>query len=188
MRPFAVRLIFTLFAFGSGLSAAPTAATPGRVGAAQAEKMPARAAHAQQGGERVPLDRHPNRTEILVVLKDLAARFGKARLNTFHVSPTKREGEAEFVYVYWKQDNSIITLSLPIEKPLEEESAFWLYTGKARIDLLKDVAPTESEVGSSTYLVAKPWVDTVIKDCVSNGQRVDIPKPPAKRRARRRAA
>ena len=95
-----------------------------------------------------------------------------------------RRGAGEYAYIYWKQDNSIITLNLPLKKPLEEETAFWLYTGKARLDLATGVVPTEAEIGSSTFLVAKPWVDRIIKDCVSNGQKITIPKREAKRKAR----
>ena len=188
MRLRAVHPIFILLTFGGGLTATPPARSPERVGAPPAvrpsEDAPAQAAAGEQGGARVPIHQHPSHPQILAVLKDLVARFGKARLNTFYVSPAARKAEGEQAYIYWKQDNSIIVLNLPLEKPAGEESAFWLYTGKARIDLAEDVAPTEEQVGSSTFLVSKPWVDTVIKDCVSNGRKVVIPRRAGRRRAR----
>ena len=187
MHRYVVHLIVTLLAFGGGVIASPFGEQPECIAPSKttglAKEKRAHAEASEQSGERVQVNRHPNHPEILVLLKDLVARFGKAKWNIFYISPIARKGEGEYAYIYWKQDNSIITLDLPMKKPLEEESALWLYTGKARIDLVKGVVPTEDEVGSSTFLVIKPWVDRIIKDCVSNGQKVTIAKP-VKRKAR----
>jgi hypothetical protein len=85
----------------------------------------------------------------------------------------------QFVRVYWPQDNSIVTMQIDhleckskstaeIQEVLE-----WLET-KGRIDLQKDVVPTLDDVGSSTYLVDKPWVDAVIDDCKKNGKLISL--------------
>lgn len=94
---------------------------------------------------------------------------------------TDRWGE-RFLRVYWQTDKSIVIFL--IEKLGCDESTRlddadaqleleWLET-KARIDLKKDVVPTSEDVGSSTYLVAKPWVNAVIDDCKKNGRKISL--------------
>jgi|GEM_PF-1885919 len=185
-----INLIVALLTFGVGPVFSPAGEMPGGVAAVQTtrthEDKGAQRGSEEQNGERAPVNLHPNHPEILTMLKDLAARFGKTKWNTFYVSPVARKADGESVYVYWKEDNSIMILDLPLKDAVREETAFWVYTGKARIDLAKSVAPAEDKVGSSTFLVSKQWVDRIIKDCMSNGRRIVIPKRGAKRKARTR--
>jgi hypothetical protein len=184
----AIHLIVSLLTFGGSLVFFPAGEKPGGVAAVQTTRNPedkgAQKGSGEQNGERVPVNLHPNHSEILITLKDLAARFGKTKWNTFYVSPVVRKAEGESVYVYWKEDNSIMILDLPLKNAAEQETAFWVYTGKARIDLAKNVAPAEDKIGSSTFLVSKPWADRIIKDCVSNGRKITVPKRAVKRKAR----
>jgi hypothetical protein len=186
-----VHLVVTLLILEGSLLPSPLVKKPASIAVMPTirlpEEMPAQTKADEQRGARVPINLHANQPEILTMLKDLVARFGKAKRNTFYVSPIARKAEGEYAYIYWKQDNSIITLDLPLKAPLEEEAAFWLYTGKARIDLVKGVVPTEDKIGSSTFLVARPWVDWIIKDCVSNGRKITIPRLRVKRNKRFKA-
>lgn len=176
----AVYLIITFLAFGGGLASSLFAERSEYLSALQGSRLfGGKCAPTEiwkQNDERVPVNQHRNYTEMLILLKDLVTRFGKGKTHTFYISPVERKDKSESAYIYWKQDNSIITLNLPLKNPLEEETAFWLYTGKTRIDLVKDVASAEDKVDSSTFLVTKSWADKIIKDCVSNGKKLTIPK------------
>ena len=86
----------------------------------------------------------------------------------------------QFVRVYWPHDNSIMVLqinklecnsNLKIDE--DNDQLEWLET-KGRIDLKKDVVPTLEDVGSSTYLVDKPWVEALIADCKKNGKMISL--------------
>lgn len=115
---------------------------------------------------------HSNFSGIVATLEELVKRNGKFRHNTFNISNVKKDGEREFAYAYWKQDKSIIILHLPLER--ETADYYWLYS-KARIDLLTDVVPTEKDIGVSSFLVDKPWVDSILRRC-SKGYRLLVSK------------
>jgi hypothetical protein len=172
--------IITLLSFANYLAASPVAEKSDTSPAMRAIELPreksAQAASPEASGTRTLVNRHPDYPEILTMLKDLVARFGKTKLNTFFISPVIHENQHERTYIYWKQDKSILILDLPLQRPLENESALWLYTGKTRIDLVTGVVSTEEEQGFSTFLVSKPWVDKILKDCVVNGRKINIHK------------
>jgi hypothetical protein len=93
----------------------------------------------------------------------------------FYVSPVSRQDAGEFAYAYWMTGNSIIILDLPVGK-LQDPIGYLWYAGKARIDLAKDVVPTDNDVGGSTYLVDAAWVEGILRDCLVAGVRVVVRK------------
>ncbi len=112
---------------------------------------------------QISLKKHKNFVGITETLEELAEREGKFRQNIFYISDVKKDGSREFAYAYWKQDNSIIILHLPLEK--DTADYYWLYS-KARIDLLIGVVPTKKDIGGSTFLVDKLWADKITKRCL----------------------
>ncbi|CAM3442810.1 hypothetical protein [Paracidovorax anthurii] len=48
------------------------------------------------------------------------------------------------------------------------------------VDLQTDVVPTDADIGTSTFLVSRPWVDHLFAQCKRVGTKVRIPafKPP----------
>ncbi len=120
----------------------------------------------------IPVRKHSNFSGISATLKELVRKNGKFRQNTFYISDVKKDNLHEFAYAFWKQDKSIIILQLPLKK--ETADYYWLYS-KARIDLLTGVVPTEKDVGASTFLVDRPWVNKILRSC-KKGYKLSISK------------
>jgi hypothetical protein len=43
-----------------------------------------------------------------------------------------------------------------------------------QLDLDQDVVATEAEVGSSTYLISRPWLDGKLRDCAAKDERYAV--------------
>ena len=129
-----------------------------------------------QNPKSTPVRSHPNFSGIVGTLKELVAREGKAKRNTFFIAAVRGENGREYSYAYWKEDKSIIILHLPLEK--ESASYEWLY-GKARVDLETDVVPTQKDIGGSSFLVDRAWVNKILKEC-AGGFKLSVVKPRGK--------
>lgn len=104
---------------------------------------------------------------IVGTMKALAKFDGKGRSkNTIYVSDILNDGNRDYAYAYWVEDNAIYSLHLPLSLPLKKNSPdyYWL-TYKARVDLKTDVVETEEEIAGSSYLVDRAWVNKIIKSC-----------------------
>jgi hypothetical protein len=111
-------------------------------------------------------------------LNVFVARFGRKRINRIFVAKIQSEDGEESLYGYWKEDNSILLLyhfSYIDDNEDNDSYYYWLYS-KASIDLETEVVPTEEDINGSTYLVDKPWVDRIVKACLTKGRRLVIHK------------
>lgn len=133
---------------------------------------------AAQESKSTQLRSHRNFSGVVATLKELIAREGKSKRNTIFISEVFQEDGREYSYAYWKEDKSIIILHLPLEK--DSASYDWLY-GKARVDLELDVVPTQEDIGGSSFLVNRVWVNRILKKCVS-GYRLVVKTPSKARR------
>jgi hypothetical protein len=90
---------------------------------------------------------------------------------SLHIGPIEQEGAAPFVRVYWPQAHVILLIDWPASCSDEDmridDAALGWYRTKARIDLETDVVPSPDDIGGSTYLVDRPWVDAVIAACLN---------------------
>ena len=112
-------------------------------------------------------------SRIVSMLNQLVESKGQAKTNTFYVEEVNEEELGSvFTRVYWKEDKSIIILTPPYDA--ERFSLEWTYS--RRIDLIHDVVPTEADIGTSNYLVPRPWIKDVLNKCERNGMRVTIAK------------
>ena len=86
--------------------------------------------------------------------------------------------------VYWPEARAILLIDWPTSCSEEDmridDAALGWYRTKARIDLDTDVVPTPDDIGGSTYLVDRPWVERVIAAC-KQGYRLMI-EPSARHR------
>jgi hypothetical protein len=93
-------------------------------------------------------------------------------------SPIEDNGST-IVRVYWQEARAILLIDIAVEGgddcELNEASDLGWYRAKARIDLDTDVVPTADDIGGSSYLVDKPWVDTVVADCLKSAPLVIEP-------------
>ena len=132
---------------------------------------------AAQNPKSTPVRFHPNFSGIVATLKELVAREGEASRNTFFIADVRWEDGRAYSYAYWKEDKAIIVLHLPLEK--ESASYEWLY-GKARVDLETDVVTTPEEIGGSSFLVDRGWVNKILKEC-AKGFKLSVVKRRGKR-------
>jgi quinol monooxygenase YgiN len=57
-----------------------------------------------------------SRDDLMELFRKLVESSGKKNSNTFYVSKIETDGNNFWLYVYWEEDNSILTLPLPFDK------------------------------------------------------------------------
>ncbi len=77
----------------------------------------------------------------------------------------------ERAWVYWTEGQQIILWHGAADPPSAASS---IARSQRAIDLKKDVVTTEADIKGSTYLVARAWVDHLLADCQSRGERYAI--------------
>jgi hypothetical protein len=116
---------------------------------------------------------------VLNVLQQLVDHRGRRGVHELYLSQVGTSGTDHMIRVYWPRDRSILLVffsSLPCNqrgRQIDEAGWSW-WDRKARIDLRTSVVESQADVGTSTYLVSRPWVDAVIADCKVNGNRVTL--------------
>lgn len=140
------------------------------------------AAIPQPSARATPIARQPQFRCVAALLQrivDDAHSRGRQRL---YIGPIERSdgdnGDA-FVRVYWPQQHAILLIDWPAtcgdEDLRIDDAALGWYRTKARIDLDTDVVPTPEDIGGSTYLVDRAWVDRVIAACRAGHRLVIVP-------------
>lgn len=120
-----------------------------------------------------PPERHPHFPCVVALLErivDDAQAHGPQRLYVGPwADPREQGGAGAVVRVYWPGDNAILLIDWPASCGEEDmridDAALGWYRTKARIDLDTDVVATPDDVGGSTYLVDRGWVDGVVAAC-----------------------
>ena len=122
-----------------------------------------------------PPPAHSSNTSRLVsMVNQLVESEGTAKTNTFYIQEVDDEQRGgKFAQVYWKEDRSVIFITPPYD--VENFQYEWTYS--RRIDLDRHVVPTESDVGTTNYLVPKRWIEEVLASCVKNGVKITISNP-----------
>ncbi|CAM3411319.1 hypothetical protein [Paracidovorax anthurii] len=127
------------------------------------------------------------------MLRAFLAELGQARrANTFcfvqqRLSPPETaEDGTSVLSMVWNEGQRIYLVNLvrpgqryqPVEDPVAEGQA--LASSGSSVDLRKDVVPTDADVGSSTTLVSRAWVDRLRAQCRRVGTVVRVPafRPP----------
>ncbi len=95
----------------------------------------------------------------------------KNKSNTIHVSKIIQDGDRKVAYACWEEDNSITILHLPLTLPLKKYSGqyYWLRS-KARVDLKTGVVAKKEDIGGSSFLVDKDWVDDITRLCLAGSK------------------
>ena len=79
------------------------------------------------------------------------------------VGLTRGEPNSEVVWVVWREGDRLI-------KWFSGENDLEL--SPRNLNLTDDVVPTDADIGSSTYLVSRPWVNELERLCERHGRRV----------------
>ena len=115
-------------------------------------------------------------------LQRLVDTEGHSRVNHFCVvaetyraprgpGDLKPPAEDQVGRVYWREGHRLIAWD-PSTTAVDATS---VRPGND-LDLTKDVRITQSEVGSSTYLVTRRWVSSIIHHCAADGSQVVVLK------------
>jgi hypothetical protein len=117
----------------------------------------------------MPIERRPEFRCIAARLQAIVDDAGSRDPQQLYIGPIEREDAAAIVRVYWPEARAILLIDWPTscgdeDMHIDDAALGWYHT-KARIDLDTDVVPTPDDVGGSTYLVDRPWVDRVIAAC-----------------------
>jgi hypothetical protein len=119
-------------------------------------------------------DQQPSYKPVKPALKALAAtQKSKTNLQHFCVigyqlEPTADNPGSKIAWVYWQEQNSLIYWE-PAAQGFESKDT--LINSRRQLDLAQDVVATQVEVGSSSYLVSRDWVDALLQDCQKRGVR-----------------
>jgi hypothetical protein len=115
-------------------------------------------------------------------LQRLTDKEGSHRINHFCVvverfhaprgsSDTKQPREESLGHVYWREGSRLITW----DASSADVDATSTRPGND-LDLKKDVRATQTEIGTSTYLVTRAWVHSIVQHCVSDGLQLTVIK------------
>lgn len=94
---------------------------------------------------------------------------------TSHFFATRYSEDDKRFYLLWREGRAIWILDAASDTQYWEQ--LLLPSGGSRIDLDKDVVETREDVGSSTYLVDRPWVNSVIAEAVLEGVLITVHNP-----------
>lgn len=126
------------------------------------------------------------------LLDDEEGATGRHRFHVGRVVAEPSSPEQAMVRVYWPERRAIVIVQLQPQCTQERRQwnsdALAWYRGKARIDLDTDVVPTVQDVAGSSFLVARPWVDAVIEECLRHGQVLSLRRSLRRPRAHAGAA
>lgn len=88
--------------------------------------------------------------------------------------PTQSESRAnQIAWVHWIEGAKLV-LWLPTGTVSGLPTKYTLLHSKRNLNLKKDVVSTPKEIGGSSYLVDRPWVDALMADCRNRGERFTL--------------
>ena len=77
-------------------------------------------------------------------------------------------GGDKIAWVHWSERRRLIFWFGGSDPEYRSDS---IVDSNRQLDLDKDVVPTDADVGSSTYLISRLWLDRRLRDCAAKGKR-----------------
>lgn len=108
------------------------------------------------------------------VVQALADEDGPPGENHFCI--VGAEGTPTSAWVYWTEGNRILLWEPLPEGAGESVRNKDLLMSRRSLRLDQDVAQTQEEVGTSTYLVTRAWVDELQAACAALGEKISVVK------------
>jgi hypothetical protein len=106
-----------------------------------------------------------------VALDTLVRRDAKTPQNHFCVVAYRLANGELQAWVHWLEGNAII-----LWEPRIDDPAHGLVWSRRYLRLDRDVVASEDDVAGSTYRVTKSWVEGIVEDCASAGDRFVVEK------------
>ena len=108
-------------------------------------------------------------------LQHMADDFGKARyahMCVVAVTYTQVSNQQKTIwgYLYWKENNELYTLSQ--SKEAMSDLSLW----QAPLNLKTGVVKRQKDIGSSTFLETRGWVNNILHHCDTNGTKLVLEK------------
>jgi hypothetical protein len=91
----------------------------------------------------------------------------RGRADAFCIVGYRFSGGERIVYVHWPRGNKLILWEGGTDPVTRLQS---IARSRNPLDLRKDVVATPADIGSSTYLVDRAWVNQKIADCAKHGR------------------
>jgi hypothetical protein len=104
-----------------------------------------------------------------VPLRVMMAEAGvpRGRADVFCIVGYRYAGGERIAYVHWPRGNKLILWeggTDPVSRPQS------IARSRRPLDLRTDVVATPADIGSSTYLIDRAWVNQKIADCAKHGR------------------
>ncbi|MEN3745771.1 hypothetical protein TPR58_01230 [Sphingomonas sp. HF-S3] len=84
------------------------------------------------------------------------------------------DGGDKIALVHWRERRRLIFWLGGSDPEYRSDS---IVNSRRQLDLDKDVVPTDADVGSSTYLISRTWLDRKLRDCAAKGARYVVSGP-----------
>jgi len=98
----------------------------------------------------------------------VAARPKATGPQHFCIIGYRGNGGHKIALVHWRERRRLIFWFGGSDPEYRSDS---IVDSNRQLDLDKDVVPTDADVGSSTYLISRTWLDRKLRDCAAKGKR-----------------
>ena len=108
-------------------------------------------------------------------LQHIADKFGMAPVNHMCVvvatyTQVSNRDQTIWGYLYWRENNELYTLSQ--SRYAMDDLSLW----QAPLNLKTDVVKRQKDIGSSTFLETRGWVDNILRHCDLAGTKLVVMK------------
>ncbi len=83
-------------------------------------------------------------------------------------------GGEKIAWVHWRERRRLIFWRGGSDPEYRGDS---IVDSNRQLDLDNDVVPTDADIGSSTYLISRTWLDETLRDCAAEGTRYVVSGP-----------
>jgi hypothetical protein len=104
-------------------------------------------------------------------LQKLVDREATSLTSYFFIArfPNNQSTDFPYIYMLWQEGKAIWILELGGTKQKHWDTVVLFPKGGTRVDFDTDVVSRDEDVGTSTYLVSRPWVNEIIYRRVMEG-------------------
>ncbi|PXA98052.1 hypothetical protein DMC47_10695 [Nostoc sp. 3335mG] len=122
-----------------------------------------------QAGTIIPTATDPDFGDATPALRKLIAAARPRAIGPQHFCIIGyRYGHNKIAWVHWRERRRLIFWRGGSDPEYRSDA---IVNSRRQLDLDKDVVPTDADIGSSTYLISRTWLDEKLGDCAAKGTR-----------------